>query len=326
MATSQRRAFGLDDDVIRIVTSPTLLRGPTRLATWPPDLGDRASHFEVTRQLWAVCGGSSFLAIFGDTTAGGSTRGTRIDANGAQLDVGGFSITAGNQPGVAVGAAPWGRSLVAYFGYDPPTFSTVAVGRFHDNALGSGTSGRSFECPEDGNGGAGGEGGISSGSAGGTSGAGAGGDPNPAEGGAAGQDSGGAAGAAPAGGGVPSEAGAHAGEGGGEPVAGAAPGGAGNAGGSMAAGSPSVAGNPSGSSAGSSNGGTATAGRSGTNANGASSGESGGCGCRAVGGRSTPPSRLLLGFALVAALSARRRRRGPARGRAHRGNRVCRAV
>lgn len=272
----------------------------------PTSYAPPAPNYDITTAL--TYDGSSFFAVFGDT-AGSSTRGTRIDASGVQLDVGGIPIT-GLESGFAVGAAPWGRSLIAYFGYHQPSFSTVVVGRFHDNALGSGTSGRSFVCPAgEGTGGAGGEAGSGSQSnAGETNGAG-GSESNPG-GGAAGNDAGGDAGEVPASGGVSGEAGASDGV----PQAGATPaGGGGGTGGtsagSSAAGSPSTAGSPNGGSAGSGSGNASGGSRAGTSSDGASRGESGGCGCRVVSGGSRPVSGLLLGITL-AAFGLRRRRFG----------------
>jgi hypothetical protein len=228
--------------------------------------------------------GSSFVAFWyvGQELRAGrvSPTGTKLDGEGVVVDV---STTLLSH---AAGGAPFGRTLTAFRVQDVPSFSQLYGGRFIDNELGPGVSGRAPACGAGGTGGGGGggRGGASgasgvggAGGVGGTGGAGTGGIAGAAGGnlGSGGAGAGGASGGGGtlgrggAGGGVGGMGGAggslgaaggggggRAGTGGGSGIGGAGTGGIGG----------TVGGSIGGASGSSGSGGASTGGRAGTGA------------------------------------------------------------
>jgi MYXO-CTERM domain-containing protein len=248
--------------------------------------------------------GSSFFSVWSDPMAPRDVRGIRIDGSGAALDGIGVSLTGQYHDGYAIAATPWGRSLLVYTGYDQPSFSTIAVGRFHDNVLGAGSAARTFECPDDGGtGGAGGQAGAATGEAGH-----AGSEPE-GDGGMAGLASGGdgTGGVGPQGG-DGSDAGTSSGVAG-SPAQGGAAGNASSGGSDANGGSSSSAGSPSsaGKAGSSMTGGTNPSGGGAGSPGSADSKDAGGCGCRVAGSTPSRASLVLLGAALAASFARRRK-------------------
>jgi len=261
----------------------------------------------------ATFDGTSFLLTWRTAT---ELRGARISPTGVNLDATDFLISSTGAVDIsAAGAAPFGRTLAVYQVEDVRALSDVFHGRFIDNELGAGTSGRGPACSSGGTGGAGGAtGGSGGGAAGGAGGRGGGG----GTGGNAGSGAAGAGGATGgSGGGTGGTGGATGGTGGATGGSGAAGGTGGASSGRGGAGGAAGSGGGAGTSAAAGSGGDAAGGRGGTGgsatagtagttgAAGATASSGGGCGCEVAGNRSGFASLLV---PITMAIATRRRR------------------